>query len=128
MIWADTSLPGVVKIQTLILGKEGSAFLTTSQVILPVCGPHSEQQGAGTPLCLFSEPSPLMGLQAVGIHQGRARLGGWLPTPGVSKEQVVLTSLARGTTDGSAPRMGKHKISFQAPVMVWFSFPSFLGT
>ena len=113
MIWADTSLPGLVKIQTLILGREGSAFLTTSQVILPVSGPHSEQQGAGTPLCLFSEPSPLMDLQAVGIHQGRARRGGWPPTPGVSKEQVVLTSLACGTTMAQGPEWENIKSHFK---------------
>lgn len=69
-----------------------------------------------------------MSLEAAGIHRGRARLGGRPPAPGAPKEQVVLTSLARGATDGSEPRTGKHKISFQAPMMVWFSFPSFLGT
>ena len=69
-----------------------------------------KQQGAGTPPWLFYEPGPLMGLQAAGTHQGRARLvqaGRMATSPGAPEERVVLTSLARGTIGGSVPRTRK---------------------
>lgn len=78
----------------------------------------------------LSEPQPSEGPQTAGTHQGAglgwASLGRQPPAPDVPNKQVALSSLARGTIDGPVPRMREHKISFQAPMLLWFSFPSFV--